>query len=130
MSTASPTPEFAVEERLYYRRNATQVEEVTVWSNAAPWIGVRYTNASGTTERIHVPPADLYRACLMVAAPADWLPDPLAAAGHVVVREPGARRRGQRRYRILTNDPTDAQAIITADPLLTLVPAEDPRPAP
>jgi hypothetical protein len=105
--------------QLYYRRTATQVEEVRVWSVSPAWIGIRYRNATGAEERIFVAPAELYRACLTVIAPRTWQPGPAVAAGNRIVPGPPAGRRGQRYYQVLTNDPAALQALLAGDPALT-----------
>src|SRR5690349_7783713 len=115
MEPDTPAP-LQVDMQLYYRRTATHVEEVRVWSVSPAWIGIRYRNTTGAEERIFVAPADLYRACLTVIAPRTWLPGPAGVAGNHIVPGPAAGRRGQRCYQVLTNDPTALQALLAIDP--------------
>lgn len=118
--------EHAEEQPHYYQRTPTQVVPVYIWSNSPAWMGIRYRNATGTDERLFVPPSDLYCACLTVIAPRDWQPAPAIGAISRIIPGAAAKPRGYRAFQLLTNDRAAVQALLAQDPTLISLPSPSP----
>ncbi len=122
--------EHAEEQPHYYQRTPTQVVPVYIWSNSPAWMGIRHRNATGTEERLFVPPSDLYRACLTVIAPRNWQPAPAVGTISRIIPSAAAKPRGYRSFIMLTNDPAALQALLAQDPAIISRTTSDPDPPP